>query len=372
MPTCPFCGFTGKLTAEHVFGNWLSRIGLDLTPVTHGAGPLNLIGQDLGVRPPFRQTVHVCADCNHGWMSRLEATARRVLAPFILGRPGEIPTADAGAIAAWGQKTALTAMLISSEAQRRTGYGLPASEYRGLWELRNEAQPPPASRFWVGQYAGRNRLASAWVTPLTVTVDGLPEPDRPQGYAMTVLLGQMVMLGVRFTTRSLTVEATTRQALPQIWPAAGPVTWPSGVPIDDAGFLGFFGGKDLRSTEPNIVLRPWKPATELPASRSVDGMMELPTICGKHVVYYPALLADEAVRGRFYAFGTACECGTAYLIQTEPDGAHCKAADTIEAIEGLYESLPGKEVVLEDRNGVFPCKRLEDLLGAATTSTMEP
>lgn len=48
MPTCPFCGFTGKLIAEHVFGNWLSRIGLDLTPVAHGAGPLNLLGQDLG------------------------------------------------------------------------------------------------------------------------------------------------------------------------------------------------------------------------------------------------------------------------------------------------------------------------------------
>jgi hypothetical protein len=62
----------------------------------------------------------------------------------------------------------------------------------------------------------------------------------------------------------------------------------------------------------------------------------------------------------------------AYLIQTEPDGAHCKAADTIEAIDGLYESLPGEEVGIEDRHGVFPCKRLEDLLGTATTSTMEP
>jgi len=29
-PLVPFCGFTGKLTAEHVFGNWLSRISLDL------------------------------------------------------------------------------------------------------------------------------------------------------------------------------------------------------------------------------------------------------------------------------------------------------------------------------------------------------
>jgi hypothetical protein len=128
--------------------------------------------------------------------------------------------------------------------------------------------------------------------------------------------------------------------------------------VDDATFLGFAGGKDLRSTEQHIEVRPWKPATELPQSRAVDGMMELPTACGKHVVYYPASLVDEAARGGFYAFGTACECGTAYLIQTEPDGAHCKAADTAEAISELYESLPGEEVVIEDQHGIFPCKWL--------------
>ena len=43
---------TGKLTAEHVFGNWLSRIGLDLEPVPHGAGPLNL--SDNGRRHDLR------------------------------------------------------------------------------------------------------------------------------------------------------------------------------------------------------------------------------------------------------------------------------------------------------------------------------
>ena len=39
--TCAFCGRTGKLTSEHVLGDWLSRIGLDLDPVAHAAGPLN-------------------------------------------------------------------------------------------------------------------------------------------------------------------------------------------------------------------------------------------------------------------------------------------------------------------------------------------
>jgi len=365
MSTCVFCGSTGKLTGEHVLGDWLSRIGLDQEPVPHGAGRLNRIGRELGVRPPFRQKVRdVCGGCNHGWMSRLEAVAQRVLTPFILGEPGEIRLKDQGPVAAWTQKTALTAMLVSSENERADGYGLPASEYREMHALRDEAQPLPASQFWIGQYKGV-RGWSVRVTPLAARIDGLPEPDRPQGYAMTILLGQLLLHGVRFTTPSLQLQVSTRLDLPQLWPPTGPITWPSGPPLDDAGFLNFTGGKHFRSTEQHIQLRPWKPATELPASRAVGAMIELPTFCGKHVVYYPALLVDEAMHGRFYAFGTACECPTAYLIQTEPDGAHCKAVDTAEAISELYEALPGEEYPIQDEHGTFTCKRLEPSVSRA-------
>lgn len=226
MRTCPFCGSASKLTAEHVFGDWLSRIGLPREPMPHGAGPLNRVMRDLGVRPPFLQTVGVCATCNNGWMSHLEKIAQRVLTPFILGRPGQIEPEDTAAIAAWVQKTTLTTMLISSEAQRRDGYGLPTSEYRNLWAARGAAQPLPASQFWIGRYTGQRRIAAAWATPVVVAVSGLPEPDLPQGYAMTVVLGQLILHGLRYTTPTLQVEATTRQDLPLLWPTSGPVVWP--------------------------------------------------------------------------------------------------------------------------------------------------
>jgi hypothetical protein len=176
---------------------------------------------------------------------------------------------------------------------------------------------------------------------------------------MTIVLGQLVLHGVRFTTPNLHVEVSTRQELPQLWPATGPVAWPGGAVVDDEAFLNFASGKELCSAEPQIAVRPWKAATDLADSRAVGGMVKLPTICGKHVVYYPAGLVDEAMHGRFYAFMTSCECALAYLIQTEPDGAHCKAADTAEVISELYESLPGEECVIEDEYGAFPCKRLE-------------
>jgi hypothetical protein len=362
MPACAFCGFSGKLTGEHVFGDWLSRIGLDLEPTPHGAGPLNRLGQELGVRPPFRQKVKdVCATCNHGWMSKLEVIAQRVLTPLILGEPSEIAATDAGAVTAWVQKTALTAMLVSSEMAREAGYGLPASKYHALWTLRNKAQPLPASRFWVGRYTGQSRLASTWVTPLVVTSAGLPEPAQPHGYAMTVLLGQLIVQGVRFTTPSLEVDVSTQQALPQLWPATGLIAWLGGAPVDDAAFLGFAGGKDIRSAEPHIEVLPWKSATELAASQFAGALIKLPTICGKHVVYYPAVLVGEATRGRFYAFTTSCECGTAYRIETEADGAHCKSAGDPAVITEHYDALPGEEYEIEDEGGSFRCKRLPGL-----------
>jgi hypothetical protein len=150
---CVFCGATASLTREHVFGDWLSKIGLDLEPVPHRGGALNRVGRDLGTQPPFRTTVkNVCGPCNGGWMSGLEDVAKRVLTPFILGQPGEIAAADARAIAAWAQKTALVAMLVSSEEERARGHGVPPAEYRELYALRDDKVPLPASHFWVGRY----------------------------------------------------------------------------------------------------------------------------------------------------------------------------------------------------------------------------
>src|SRR5690348_14247708 len=99
------------MTGEHVLGEWLRRIDLDQSPVPHGTGWLNQIGREIGTRPPYRQRIRdVCEQCNSGWMSQLETTASRVLAPFILGHGGVVEGADLGAISAWVQKTCLTAM----------------------------------------------------------------------------------------------------------------------------------------------------------------------------------------------------------------------------------------------------------------------
>ncbi len=358
MATCAFCGMFGRMTGEHVLGDWLSKIGLDLRPVPHAAGWSNRMGRDLGTSPPYRRTVRdVCASCNTGWMSRLEDIAGRVLTPLILGEPGRVDVTDQAALAAWVQKTTLVAMLVSPEQDRAEGYGLPQAEYTELYERRGLLVPLPFTQFWIGRYEGV-RNWSVRCAPLVVTVMGLPYPNVPHAYSMTVILGKLVVHGVRFTVPSHQVPVTTRQALPQFWPPLGTVNWPEGAIVDDASFHGFVGGRALVAGGPFVDIRPWRPATELRASRLVGAMIELPTICGAHVVFYPAVLAAEAALGRPYAFVTSCECDTVYLIQTEPDGAHCKMADSAERVMAAYAALIGEEVDIGGEHGIFVCKMI--------------
>ncbi|WP_433651605.1 hypothetical protein ACQP2C_03125 [Micromonospora zamorensis] len=357
--SCAFCGSTGPLTREHVFGQWVSKVGLDLSPVRHMAGPLNGLPRDMGEQPPYRQTVKdFCSSCNNGWMSRLEDTARRVLSPIILGKPGAISAQDQPVIAMWAQKTALTAMLLSSKEQRSRGHGLSQSVYTTFYECQSRMEPLGASRFWVGQYEGTVGFSAVHVTPLAVRIPGIAEPDRPQCYAMTIVLGKLALQGLFFTTPALEIDVTMGLGMPQIWPPKGPVGWPIGQPCTEEMFRRFANGEMLRSAVESVELRPWSPATELPQSVIVDGKVHVPALCGKHSYRYPAVILAEALRGRFHAFATGCACPQAYLIQTEADGAHCKAVGAAEGISDMYEDLPGTEVVIHDEAGVFFCKRL--------------
>lgn len=346
------------MTNEPVLGRWLAGIGLIDEPVRHRAGRLNRLPRDLGVQRPFTQTVRdVCAACNNGWMSQLEAVAQRVLQPLIMGEPGSIELADQGATAAWTQKTALVAMLVSSREERARGYGVPAAEYRELYETRDRAAPLPRSQFWVGQGVGASAIIQQ-VTPLVVAIPGLPELPRPQAYLMTVVLGRLVLQGVRFTTPAFAMELATRQRMPQLWPVQQRIDWPAGEPVDEDDLPRLCGGQDLIAVGGVISIRPWGPATELSESRLVRSMVELPVLCGQHVVYYPGALAQHAMRGQRHAFITSCECGTAYLVVTETDGAHCRAAGEAEAIQARYDELVGDEAVIGDEGGVFLYKHL--------------
>lgn len=101
---------------------------------------------------------------------------------------------------------------------------------------------------------------------------------------------------------------------------------------------------------------------ELPESRQVGSMVELPAPCGRHVVYYPAELARRAIQQRTISvFETFCECDVAYLVATQPDGAHFRAEGPPVQIMERYEALPWPEGAIADPNGIFRFKAAPSL-----------
>jgi hypothetical protein len=290
-------------------------------------------------------------------MSQLENTAARVLTPLILGTSAVVEGGDLGAIAAWVQKTCLTAIYVSTADGRAAGYGLPASEYHELYNISDEQKPLPDSQFWIGRIDG----TMAWsvrATLLVVEGDELPEREFPDGYVMTIVLGKLLLHGVRMTTPGLDLAISTKQDMQQIWPDVNVVGWPAGEAVRDDNYQAFALGRDLRVQDPHFSLLPWKAATDLAASQPAGDMVELPTACGKHAAYYPNILFFEAMQGRFYAFVVHCDCGVAYLIHTEPDGAHCKACGDARDIAPLYSQMPGSEDTFTSGSMTFRCKRL--------------
>lgn len=317
----------------------------------------------MGVSAPFKTTVkNVCKTCNNGWMGSIEGVAKRVLTPLILGESRQIDEGDQCVIALWAQKTALVSMLLSSAEDRAQGYGLPQPEYNLLYARREALEPLPFSQFWVGRYAGSFQLGSVWVTPLSVQIDGLPDSVMPHAYAMTIALGALLIHGIRYTNPQFERRTDPRRQLVPIWPSAEVITLASHAGINDETFLRLARGREFELSDPAFRLQPWRPATDLAASTLNGPVVELPALCGKHVLQYPVDLVHEAGRGRSYWFMVGCACDIAYLIHTEHDGAHARAADSAERIEEMYESLDGPEFLIQNGDAQFFVKRDESVL----------
>lgn len=339
---CAFCGSTATLTREHVFGDWLSKIGLGDEPSEFVTGSLNQIGKKLGPTRPFQTKVkNVCAGCNHGWMSRLEQVAQQALTPMLLGGPGRIEPSDQAAIAAWVQKTIFISMYVSSAEARANGHGIAPDEYALLYQQRDRAEPTPNSKFWVSSYSGAFSQGATWATPIVMRIDGYPEPDYAQGYAMTLAVGALLFHGVRFTNLPFGKSVSATAPLVQMWPVSGDVALPTdSISHDD--FLSYAQGRRLALPDEGLSLRPLSSAINSADSELAGTTVEMPTPCGKgHFVRYPMAFAQNGMSGRFLWFQGSCACGVTYLVHIQRDGAHVRAAGEPEAIEERFANLAG-------------------------------
>lgn len=197
------------------------------------------------------------------------------------------------------------------------------------------------------------------MVPLVIELEDVTESPLPSGYLVTVVIGALMVQGVRFTAEELYVDLTTELELPRIWPTQGTLTWLTDRRMDDETFEPMLQGKALRVLDPGIRLVPFKPATDLPPSDIEGTMFRQPVPCGKHFIYYPGILALEAIhQGKRYAFLTRCECDIAYLVLLEADGTHFRNDGPMEQMIEVIDRIEGEMYEMNDENGYFCFKEL--------------
>jgi hypothetical protein len=120
--------------------------------------------------------------------------------------------------------------------------------------------------------------------------------------------------------------------------------------------LGEAGSSETKvlPNEPGMSVTPLISAVNQPTSELVGASLKMSAPCGKgHFIYFPAALAQEGMQGRYHRFTSGGECGVAYLVRVERDGAHERSAGDPEQIAANYEWLPGEEYLSEEGAGVL-------------------
>ena len=166
----------------------------------------------------------VCAECNNGWMSRLEEEAKPYLESMILGNGRTYHGTGRTLIATWFVKTALVA-----------GSKFPPPLPRAFYEqLYATGQPSDTTRVWLGATPW-NEMHYTDFRPIRVHDSEEPPPDEPNAYSAVIAVGHVVGFVVSWLDREppLSGLAKFHDALVPVWPLAeGTTTWPPRSRLD--------------------------------------------------------------------------------------------------------------------------------------------
>lgn len=251
---CLFCGKVGGLTEEHVFGDWLQKIGYTgpgLRELIEDADPENRVLQP---GHPFNKKLRiVCEDCNGVWMSGMETAAKSLLIDmFKSSGKVRLDENDQLVLARWAFKT------VAVLTQLGTTKTFPFALCR---EFRATDHPSAYSQIWIGSAAvnetplGQQLAESSYVPRMADLTFSRPSSEsaahstrrrREQTVRVFCYSARFRLINVVFDifghvpTNGLGVHADLspdlRRALLPIWPSEqSTIWWPPVVSLDTIG-----------------------------------------------------------------------------------------------------------------------------------------
>lgn len=224
-----FCDSRERMTSEHVFPQWISRLIEGKAPMMEHNREVvrarHAPQADTYLQPVFQQKVRaVCADCNNGWMSDLERAAKPLLMPGFDGRGRAFHAEGQRTLAAWGFKTAL----MLGEVFRGEATGVPRAHQV---HLREHGEPPAAVGVWLSAFGGPEP-ASFRAAGMAISRPGerVTDEDEPNVYVFTFHIGPFVFQSfgvvdadaIRINPAE-TVVGDLR--VHQLWPFRRSLTW---------------------------------------------------------------------------------------------------------------------------------------------------
>lgn len=235
---CLFCGSTQKMSREHLWPQWARRTfdsAAAKQQVSHslhdGSGPAYK-AWDAEV---FSATIkRVCAACNNGWMSDLEARAQPHAEPLLLGETRTLDSDAQRAISLWAYLKCLLFVAAGGDVMAEAL----APAYPTFLDLQAEGLLPLHTSMFTARHIGprqgqyQHRLLG----------DG---SDLPSLFIQTFTIRQLTVQVVKnYRVRApieLERDPAVGEADHRIWPVGPSFVWPPGPGLDDSGLTVYTG-----------------------------------------------------------------------------------------------------------------------------------
>lgn len=251
MAICVFCGLDSKLTREHVFPQWASRALLSRpdrleTAFRMRGGSTGGLNVDYETKVANVVAKAACAACNSEWMSALDAEAKTILEPMLLGYNRRLSVSRLRTLTNWAILKFM-ADEFGDNPKSRTTY-FTAEERRDFMETRSI---PKACYLWLGRYEG-GEDAAGFVG--IHDVPNLRAGDSEQDFsALTSVIAMGQVLFTLFAHRIpheiadaiiVTLPDTSfEESTVPIWPIDGAKRrWPPAFAFDKMSILHFMLG----------------------------------------------------------------------------------------------------------------------------------